>query len=485
MLSWTQTLPRGVFRDDRLRLRAISLLEGLMKEPGKSFGGVFGQDNPQAKSAYAFCENDRIDFSKIVAPALSSLGQAIGELESKTILCIQDSTEIDLSHLTSMTGLGEIGNPICRGLFLHCGLAATTDGIPLGLLSALTWVRDPADHGKTLDRVGKPFEAKESVKWWKTICIAENVVRRPGTLLHVGDREFDIFDVFARAEERGFRLLVRAAQDRKVIGGDSARLWDEAESWPVVDHRTIEIPRRPARKSQAARPARTAELSLRFGSVTLGQPKSSLGSVRMSVVLVREEVPTTGESVEWLLLTNDAIPDIDAAWLRVDWYRRRWLIEEFHACLKTTCRAEKRQFEDRAHYETFLALIILISCRLLYLRGMARFEPDAPAATLLESDELEVLRAHSQSNSKKPLPAILTMRHAIRLIAMMGGFLARKGDGEPGIKTISGGYSALRTMLVGYRLAKGLPQDPDPIAGLPLPIYLIKSMHTLGSSVPP
>jgi hypothetical protein len=56
---------------------------------------------------------------------------------------VQDTTEINLSHLNSMTGLGEIGNTKNRGLFLHPSLAVSPDGVPIGLLSAQVWDRPP------------------------------------------------------------------------------------------------------------------------------------------------------------------------------------------------------------------------------------------------------------------------------------------------------------------------------------------------------
>ncbi|WP_397199175.1 IS4 family transposase [Nodosilinea sp. LEGE 07298] len=37
-------------------------------------------------------------------------------------------------------------------------------------------------------------------------------------------------------------------------------------------------------------------------------------------------------------------------------------------------------------------------------------------------------------------------------MAQLGGFLARKGDGEPGLKTLWGGYTRLHHMLEGARL---------------------------------
>jgi len=485
MLAWNELLPFGSFRDGRHRHRAILLLEAALMAPGASFTGMFGKHGSRAKRAYEFCSNGKaISFGKILAPAFASLGEALRSLEGGTILCLQDTTEINLSHLRAITGLGETGNPDDRGFFLHCGLASSTDGVCLGLLSALSWVRPPEEHGKAVARRQVPFDDKESAKWWKTIEIAEGVVRRPGLLVHVGDRESDIFEVFARAGAQGYRVLTRAAQNRRLPDAEHAYLWPEAESWPMAGRRSLDVPARRARDGKPARAARTAELTLRFGQVQIRQPRAA-GFVSLSVILVREDNPPEGDQIEWLLLTNDPVENAAAAWTRVEWYRRRWLIEEFHNCLKTTCRAEERQFETHAHYENFLALLMLVSSRVLYLRNLARAEPDAPAEIALDSEEIDVLRAHHNEGRKTPLQADLKLRQAVRLIAMIGGFQARKGDGEPGFKTLADGYSKLRLMIVGYRLALGLPPAsdvPDPATTV---AHLIRNSPTDTPTLPP
>ena len=45
------------------------------------------------------------------------------------------------------------------------------------------------------------------------------------------------------------------------------------------------------------------------------------------------------------------------------------------------------------------------------------------------------------------------------LIASLGGFLGRKSDGEPGVKTIWKGYRRLIDLVAGYHLAR----SPTPL----------------------
>ncbi len=76
----------------------------------------------------------------------------------------------------------------------------------------------------------------------------------------------------------------------------------------------------------------------------------------------------------------------------VDWYRARWTIEEYFKALKTGCALEERQLEDLPALVNVLALFIPIAWRLLLMKSEARDAPTAPATTILEPEELEVLR---------------------------------------------------------------------------------------------
>ncbi|WP_281369989.1 IS4 family transposase, partial [Paraburkholderia humisilvae] len=50
------------------------------------------------------------------------------------------------------------------------------------------------------------------------------------------------------------------------------------------------------------------------------------------------------------------------------------------------------------------------------------------------------------------------LNEVVRLVAMPGGFLARKGDGEPGVKTIWQGLQRVMDFAAGLRFARELGQ---------------------------
>ncbi|HEX8199882.1 MAG TPA: IS4 family transposase, partial [Isosphaeraceae bacterium] len=53
------------------------------------------------------------------------------------------------------------------------------------------------------------------------------------------------------------------------------------------------------------------------------------------------------------------------------------------------------------------------------------------------------------------------LREAVRQIARHGGFLARKGDGEPGVKTIWRGLRRLDDLVTGRKLSRDNPAPKE------------------------
>ena len=456
--SWEELFSAGSLPDKRLRHRAAKIGEACSERPGAAMTEAF-DDWRDTRTAYNFFANRRVSFSALLDSPMTVVGRAIRALpEGVTVLNVQDTTELNLSHLRRMTGLGEIGNPKERGLFLHPSLAVSTDGVPLGVLSAQLWARQPEAHGKARKRKRRAFEEKESLKWWTAIEQAEQRVGRPRILVHVGDRENDVYEVFSRAHQAGYRLLVRAGQDRKVEG-EPGRLWAQVACFaPCRGARPISVPARPAKEGKPARAARETSVTVRYGAITLNPPAGCKGSIGMWAVEVIEVDPPEGvEPIEWLLLTSDPISSEKEAWERVHWYRSRWRIEECFQVLKTGCRVEARQFESRETYEVSLAIALLTAVRILALVKQARLSPEAQATVALSDEEQHVLVEHAKRKRAIHPGALASLRldDAVTLIAKLGGYKARSCDGPPGWLTLWRGVRRLEAMVDGYRLATG------------------------------
>lgn len=454
VLTWDQTFPAGSFGDKRLRERAMEIGKACVDRPGVAMTGAFNEWK-DTRNAYNFFENPRASMKTIITTATDALGEAIRmQSNGTTILNVQDTTEIDLSHLRKMSGLGTIRTPIARGLFAHVGLGVSTEGIPIGLLDAQTWVRPEVERGKAQTRRNKAFEDKESLRWWTTIEHAEQRVAKPGLLVHVGDRESDIYELMIRCKENGYRLLVRSAHDRKVQG-EHGYLWAQVDTFKTSsDSRLIEVSAQPAKNGKRAQPARQAAISIQFGPVTICAPHRAGGSLSLWAICVREvNPPSEAEPIEWMLLTLDIIQTPADAWERVDWYRHRWSIEEFFKVLKTGCRIESRQFASRETFESSLSMCLLASVQLLGLTKQARVEPSKPATEVLSEDEHKVLHTYARAHYGRD-SSVLKLADAVMLIATLGGYKARSCDGPPGWITLWRGYERLRAMVEGFRLVQ-------------------------------
>ncbi|MET2544713.1 IS4 family transposase, partial [Ralstonia pseudosolanacearum] len=135
---------------------------------------------------------------------------------------------------------------------------------------------------------------------------------------------------------------------------------------------------------------------------------------------------------EWRLLTNREATTLHEAIELIDWYRARWEIEILFNVLKNGCRVEALQLGAIERLERALALFLVVAWRIAYLMRMGRTGPDLDAELFFDADEIR--GAYLLTDVKQP--AKPKLNEVLRLIARLGGFLGRKGDGEPGAKAI-------------------------------------------------
>jgi hypothetical protein len=393
------------------------------------------------KATYRLLDNDKVSDEKIYAPHYARTQQRL--VGQALVLAVQDTTLLDFSHHPQTEGLGPIGTKKqkSRGMLTHTALLLTTGGLPLGLGSQKTWTRDEEIESPTRQqRRQQPLVEKESNKWLQTLTQVMTIVPAGTQVVHVGDSEADVYELFLHAQTLKTDLLIRAAQDRKVIEPEVGLLWETMNRLPVQGRRTLALPKR---NQQAAR---TVELTVRFASLTLNAPQREgvkLPPCSLYAVLVQEETaPADGERVEWLLLTTVPVETLAHAQERIDWYCQRWQIELFHKTLKSGCRMEAAQLQTQTRLVRLLALYSLIAWRILWLMQIARHTPDAPCSQVLAEHEWRALYAHFQRTTAPPVrpPSVA---QALLWIARLGGFLARRRDGPPGVTVIWRGWQRL------------------------------------------
>ena len=161
--------------------------------------------------------------------------------------------------------------------------------------------------------------------------------------------------------------------------------------------------------------------------------------------------PRREEPLEWVLVTSVSTRHVEQAWERVGLVWHRWIVEDYHQCLKTGCRLEARQVQSADRLIRLLGLLSPLAVRLLCLRDRARREPERPAHEVLEADLLALVAAQAGQS-----PTRMTTGAFWKAVAQMGGYLARRGDGPPGWKTLWQGWLRVQTLLEGVHLGAQL-----------------------------
>jgi hypothetical protein len=452
------------FGDPRLQMRLIKTAEQLAKQPEKPINQAC-ESWADTKAAYRLFANDKIDPSEILR---SHQQKTLERCKAyPLILAIQDTTFLNYTDHPVTCGLGHIGTNQHRhsqGLLMHSIYAVSPEGLPLGLLGQKFWSRPKRPkHVKSKgarDRRDLAIEGKESYCWLEALSETACQFSNPAQVLTVGDRGADIYEFMAHARALGSPFLIRAARNRAVIDEEAEEisyLWEEMEQQPVSGTLEVEVPARPKEA------ARMATVGVRFAPITLRNPRKrrlptsdDADSLKLYAVFVQEiDPPKQSTALAWMLLTPLPVNSFHEAAEKVRWYKLRWSIETFHKILKSGCRIEECRLESADRLERYIALFCVIAWRLHWLTLIQRQQPETPCTQALSDPEWKALycRIHRTRTLPKQLP---TLRQAVRWIAQLGGFLGRKGDGEPGVITLWRGWQRLMDLTEGYELFSDL-----------------------------
>lgn len=403
--------------DARLNKRARILMERLAAEPTASVPKACNGWG-ETVAAYRFFDNAGVDWREILEPHWQQTQARMSA--QPVVLCLQDTTELDFNGQRA-SGLGPLSYEAQRGMYLHPTYAVTPAREPLGILDVWMWAREKKDA------FGQRGGMKESLRWPEGYeRLAELAPQLPGTrMVYVADREADLLPLMARAQELGTPAdwLVRAKHNRCLPGGD--KLWAHTCAGGALGQIEFAMPARHGVKARTVR----QQLWVRRVELPAGKGKT----VSATCIVAREFDPPAGaKPIEWRLLTNRGAETAEAVVELIDWYRARWEIEILFNVLKNACRVEALQLGAIDRIERALALYLVVAWRIAYLMRLGRTCPDLDAHLFFDPDEIE---AAYLLRDKAP-PAKPRLNDVLRQIACLGGFLARKGDGEPGVKTI-------------------------------------------------
>lgn len=448
--------------DPRRQRRAVAIAHALATNTGASLPKQL-HDGAALEGSYRFLQSAHVSYEELIRPHVEATQHDCRE--QKAVLLIQDTTEVDYQHHPKTSGLGPIGNGSHHGFLLQTVLAVVPNSRQvLGIAHQEPFLRQPAPHKESKQQ--RLSRERESQVWERSV---QALGSPPEGMrwVHVGDRYCDIFSFLRLCRELKCDFVIRASQDRCVDllveqaetpvparshhperpSPPAQHLFEVVGSWPAQATSTVEIAASQKRK------ARTAKVSLSWQPLRLLPPRThetkGWHPLVVWVIHVWEPEPPEGvEALEWVLLSSVPTQTLEDAQERVEWYRARWMVEDFHQGLKTGCQIEQRQMQDYEGLRTILGLLAPMAVRLMQLRAVARQDPEQPATQVLPCDLVQVV-AHLDHRSADTM----SVQQCWHAIARYGGYLGRKSDGPPGWKTLWRGWLHIQTLLEGVHLA--------------------------------
>jgi hypothetical protein len=444
--------------DERLTKRLHKLLGQL--------GGAMGQSIPfacqdwaNAKAAYRFLSNERVNEADILAGHFQSTRDRAGVTEGP-IFVLHDTTEftfqreaVDAIGITKSVNsgrdkAGRVRSHTVCGILMHSSLALTTDGVPLGLAAVKVWTRQKfkgtAALKKKINPTRVPIEKKESIRWLDNLAQSAELLGGPGRCVHIGDRESDIYELFCLAHELGTHFLLRTCVNRRAGAGDHT-VADEMGETAVKKRHRIEV------RDDSGDPDQ-ALLEIRYRKIRILPPIGKwkrYPALELTVIHAEEAAtPRNRKKISWKLITDLPVDCGRAAVEKLEWYAMRWKIEVFHKIVKSGCRAENARLRTAQRLANLIAVFCIVSWRVFWMTMLNRAAPDAPAELALTVSEIRLL---DQVMTTRPTTR-KTLSYYLTKIARLGGYLARGSDPPPGNIVMWRGLARLRDIEIGANI---------------------------------
>ncbi len=419
-------------------------------------------DPSQLRALYRLCNLPQMTHEKILQAAREHTLRRIADCPNP-VLIVHDDTELDYTTIRSLKDqMGQIGTGSRRGYICHNSLAVdAVTGETLGVMDQILHRRVKAPEKETLKQ-HRERSTRESLLWLRG---TENLPGDP-QLIDVSDRGSDTFEYLEHELRSGRRFVVRATKDRKVSAGhedasETVKLKALVAELPAAGRFTMDVQpqwkRAGKNRVRSRRQTRkNTTFVIRTAALQIHRPHARWGNhgndpLPVYLVAVTETGPPAGEKpLEWLLYTNEPVTTAEAAERVIDWYRKRWVVEELHKAMKTGVSIQALQFSTAAALEPAIGLLSVLAGVLLGLRDAARL-PGAesrPATSLLPAEWVTVL-----SQWRHQEPRDFTVQEFFYALARLGGHQNRRSDHRPGWLILWRGWNHLQAMLEGYETA--------------------------------
>lgn len=434
--DWAKAQFEGVnLGDKRLNRRVQLIAVNMVRKPEASIN-MQSENWSESKGAYRFFDSKKVNFQKLIRPHTESVKEKVNSLE--LVLAIQDTCYISYGHHPSVTDLGHIGAENTSGVILHNNLAVD----PSGKVPAVIGVIDQWIHNR---KDSKDDNWKETMLWQESSSRLDLDVKRT-KVVEVMDREGCVFDIMKHCLSLRHEFLIRAKSNKFVRNPFRHQIIKACSKVPIAGYKEIEVQKT---KGQIKR---KAKLEVKYLLIEIpGPPGRKDESIECNLIQVVEvNPPENQDPLNWYLLTSVEVNSFEDALKIIDWYKYRWIIEEYHKSIKTGCKVQSKQLKTSFRIENYLAIAGIIAVKLLQIRDLVRVMPDEIASKVIDPLSLKVIQGYHKTKKD------LTVKEYYILVAKMGGFLDRKSDGEPGWQTLWKGQMQLFWMIEGARAVLGV-----------------------------
>lgn len=463
MDSWIETeIAADIFNDKRLDKRFKSICTAIASASGQTIPQIC-QDWSGTKAFYRFLDNEKVSENKILQGHTESTEdrmRAVADPESY-LLVLHDTTEFTYKR-TNSEEFGEIRKASfagqksrnraptefkVAGVMMHCSLATTDEGLPLGVLAAKMWTRKDFKNTdamkKKINPTRVPIEQKESIKWIENLRYSTTGQIDNSKIIHIGDRENDIFEFFSECNKLGTNFIVRTCVNRKTSLSTIDQQISERKQFFV--HK-ITYQDKNGNKIETS-------LKIKYVNAEVKPPhgKQKKYETQFLTYIIAEEIgiPEDRDPICWKILTNLDVANKNDTIKIIERYKKRWLIEIFFKILKSGLKTEALKLRTVPRIKNMIAICIIVAWRIHWLTMMTRITKNKDPRLAFNEAEIRILKGCARKTKT------LSLQECLITIAKLGGYLNRNSDPPPGIIVIWRGFHELGKMVKYSRIFVG------------------------------
>jgi len=450
--------------DLRLVYRGNKMLNDLFSKSVHSIRRL-ASDEASAKGFYRFLQNDRVNEDDIKA---NLSGNCVAACKGKYVVCIQDTTEINLSsHSNRIKKDNDIGTTNAKntkglGFLLHPSLVLdASSGIPYGYADIKIWNR-PLGFSSKLERRYNtlPIEEKESYRWIEVSKNTQSALSDVTLgMVIVQDREGDIYEQFAVIPDAKTDLLIRARTNRTLA--DKMKLFDCLSTQDAKGAYELTVEAKKNRKK------RVAQIEIRYKEIeikkTAAASKDAVPSIKLNLIEAKEVGYDGTDKICWRLLTTIPIENVQTARACIEWYSWRWTIEEVFKILKKegyNIEASELEYASSVRKMCLMIMEVIIK---LFLMRLAYAEPETiiSADTCFSKDEQDflehqIIRLEGKTEKQRNPYKSKDLKRYVWAIARLGGWKGYESKRHPGITTLWVGLKYFKAAMDGWEIRRNV-----------------------------